>query len=679
MSLTCRVLRSLRRIVPFWIGIGAFQIGLATLISPCAWAEDSEPPHWAQGVFCLPGTVGSVTAAITWDDGTGPALYIAGNISEVACLAQVNRIVRWDGQTWSKLSGPNGVGVSDSVEVMAIFDDGSGPALYVGGKFLTAGGVPANRIARWDGHEWTPLIGSSGDGSNGVDGEVRALAVYDDGSGPALYVGGEFANADGISANNIARWDGSDWTPIIVPGGNGVNQRVTAMVVHDDGSGTALYVGGYFSNAGGSAINRIARWNGSVWSRVAQNLIAGMSDAVLTLVVHDDGTGPALYAGGAFLSAGLTLANHVARWNGSFWTPLSGPSGTGVNNIVWSLTSFDDGSGPALYAAGGFYFAGGVRANRIAKWNASGWSPVNGATLGIGPNNQSDTSHARVVIVSDIGPDPALVVGGTFSTSGGLEVSNLALWNAQGWLPIPTDGGAALIGVVNTFSVFDDGSGPALYAAGDFRSSVSQPLDRVARWNGSAWTPLAGPGDTGLNGPAHASIVFDDGSGSALYVGGSFSQAAGVTVNGIARWNGAAWSPLFGPGAPGVGGTTGVKAMAEYNDGTGAALYVGGSFNTAGGELVNSIARWDGFEWSPLNGTSAVGTSGSVAAITVFDDGNGPALYVAGNFGSAGGISANKIARWNGVTWTALHNTGFNNSLFAVTVFDDGTGPNLYV
>ena len=32
---------------------------------------------------------------------------------------------------------------------MATFDDGSGDALYVGGVFVTAGGVPSTHIAEW--------------------------------------------------------------------------------------------------------------------------------------------------------------------------------------------------------------------------------------------------------------------------------------------------------------------------------------------------------------------------------------------------------------------------------------------------------------------------------------------------------------------------------------------------
>ncbi|MGA1394229.1 MAG: BACON domain-containing protein, partial [Phycisphaerales bacterium] len=55
---------------------------------------------------------------------------------------------------WSPLgSGMN----FNSVWAMVVFDDGTGPALYVGGSFTAAGGVSAAHVARWDGASWTPL------------------------------------------------------------------------------------------------------------------------------------------------------------------------------------------------------------------------------------------------------------------------------------------------------------------------------------------------------------------------------------------------------------------------------------------------------------------------------------------------------------------------------------------
>jgi hypothetical protein len=89
------------------------------------------------------------------------------------------------------------------VFALAVFDDGSGPALNAGGWFDTAGGVAVNNIARWDGNAWSALSGPSG---TGVSGGVYALAAFDDGSGPALYAGGRFDTAGGLPSSHIAAW-----------------------------------------------------------------------------------------------------------------------------------------------------------------------------------------------------------------------------------------------------------------------------------------------------------------------------------------------------------------------------------------------------------------------------------------------------------------------------------------
>ena len=94
-----------------------------------------------------------------------------------------------------------------SVRALTVFDDGGGPALYAGGDFTTAGGVAANRIAKWDGSSWTAL-------GSGMNNDVHALAVFDDGGGPALYAGGAFTTAGGVAANRIAKWDGSSWSAL---------------------------------------------------------------------------------------------------------------------------------------------------------------------------------------------------------------------------------------------------------------------------------------------------------------------------------------------------------------------------------------------------------------------------------------------------------------------------------
>ena len=195
--------------------------------------------------------------------------------------------------------------VSDGpVYALTEFDDGGGAALYAGGWFATVGGVMTNAIAQWDGASWTPL--GSGITHFGGNAAVWALTAFDDGSGSALYAGGFFSSAGGAAADNIARWDGSSWTPL----GSGVNRDVLALVAFDDGGGAALYAGGLFSTAGSMAANRIAKWDGSSWTPLG----GGLNDGARALAVFDDGGGEALYAGGVFVSAFDSGDSYLARW-----------------------------------------------------------------------------------------------------------------------------------------------------------------------------------------------------------------------------------------------------------------------------------------------------------------------------------------------------------------------------
>jgi hypothetical protein len=71
--------------------------------------------------------------------------------------------------------------------------------------------------------------------------------------------------------------------------------------------------------------------------------------------------------------------------------------------------------------------------------------------------------------------------------------------------------------------------------------------------------------------------------GTDLYATGSFESAGGVPAAGIARWDGATWSPL-GSGILGTG-----LSLAAL----GGKLYVGGAFYQAGDAFAPNIAAWD--------------------------------------------------------------------------------------
>ena len=651
-----------RNVLASVLPIGLLVLGTAAAAQDLELAGSACEPSWVPTFGQTPGINDSVWALTAFDDGGGPALYAGGFLTSAGGVL-ANHVAKWTGSSWEALgSGTNGY-----VYALAAFDDGAGPALYAGGEFTSAGGVPANDIARWDGSSWSAL--GSGIGGAGGDPVVHALAVFDDGSGEALYVGGGFSSAGGVPVSNIAKWNGSSWTPL----GSGVGHYVWGLAVFDDGSGEALYAGGVFTSAGGAAANRIARWNGSSWAPLG----SGTDAPVHALAAFDDGGGPALYAGGFFTSAGGAAANQIARWNGSSWAPL----GSGTDGYIHALAVFDDGGAETLCAGGFFMSAGSAGAQSIARWDGASWS-------GLGNGMQGGVN---ALALFDDGSGPALHAGGWFtSAGGGVAANRIAKWDGSSWSPLSSGTNGVFI---YALAVFDDGNGPALYVGGDFTTAGGVPANRIAKWDGSSWSAL-GSGVAGNSSPygdpsVHALAVFDDGSGPALYVGGRFTIAGGVAANRIAKWNGSTWSPL-GAGT-GNGLDPSVYALTVHDDGGGPALYVGGGFTRAGGMTANRIAKWSGSAWSPLGSGMANGHCDDegacytdVTALAVFDDGNGPALYAGGDFTWAGG-AANRIAKWNGSTWSPLGSglefSGFGwgfPTVRALAVFDGGGGPALY-
>ena len=385
---------------------------------------------------------------------------------------------------------------------------------------------------------WLPTFGAS----SWVEDSVHSLAVFDDGGGPALYAGGFFRNAGGTEVNKIARWASSGWSELGLGLGSALTGDVFALAVFDDGTGTgpALYAGGTIVSAGGNTAVRIAKWDGANWSALGSGMAGGpfFQSRVRALTVYDDGrgNGPALYAGGYFTLAGGVQADKIARWDGFGWSSVgTGMGGSHVN----ALTVFDDGSGggPALYAAGFFSTAGGLPANSIAKWDGTSWSPLG--------NGLTDNVFALAVYDDGSGGGPALYAAGAFTSSGGVAVSRIAKWDGATWSAL----GSGLGGSASTLAVFDDSSGGALslYCGGDFTSAGGVAANRIARWDGLGWSAVG----SGMDASVHALTVFDDGTGPPrLLAAGDFTSAGGALVGGTASWDGSSWRPLGKGPAP---------------------------------------------------------------------------------------------------------------------------------
>ena len=168
-------------------------------------------------------------------------------------------------ENWISLGGFPGVDVYGTVTAVAL--DGLGN-LYIGGQFGAVGNTLATNVAKWNGSSWTALGAGLGDLLKYGD-YVAALAV----SGSDLYAGGWFTNAGGIAVNNIAKWNGSSWTALGSGLTTGINGAlVDALAV----SGSDLYAGGGFTRAGGNPANNIAKWNGTSWTALGSGLFGSI-------------------------------------------------------------------------------------------------------------------------------------------------------------------------------------------------------------------------------------------------------------------------------------------------------------------------------------------------------------------------------------------------------------------
>lgn len=358
-----------------------------------------------------------------------------------------------------------------------------------------------------------------------ANGEVHAIATYDDGSGPALFATGDFTNIGGTPANGIAKWDGAHWSALGLGLTGGFGTRGRALCVYDDGSGPVLVVGGAFDNAGGIPAHGVATWDGTTWAPLGGgfgNMDPLWSSARLVeaLAVYDDGLGggPKLFAGGYF----TTPAHILARWDGGTWTNLGAPLWycETFEDAVFSFQVFDDGSGPALYAGGIFILGAG---SLVARWNGTQLTPV-GDLMG---SSCVGATFALVAHPNSVAAGGRLYAGGLFANS----PSGVSAWDGSSWQPLGSS-----VGTTQALEMFDDGSGegPSLYADVILSSGDST---RLARWDGAAWQNVGGmaPAQTPIR-CLHASD--DSGDGADLWIGGNVTLIGGVPVQRLAKYTG---------------------------------------------------------------------------------------------------------------------------------------------
>jgi hypothetical protein len=509
-----------------------------------------------------------------------------------------NRIARWNGTQWQAL----GTGLNDGAYGLVVFDGD----LYVGGDFTLAGGVPQTKgIARWDGASWHPVAGGAFFG-------VSDLIVYHG----DIIAGGIFTafNAVGGLSKHIARLDTATQTWHTMEGGFNSGAGPASMVVYND----ELIAAGGFSKAGNASLRGLARWNGSTWAKIAPGF--DMAPGLFT-TYHGE-----LIAGGGFGSAGSVEAKGIARWDGQEWHPLGGGIADGaVVGVIDDLVVYDD----RLIVGGYFFSAGGVPALNIAAWDGDTetWSALGSGITG----GEIPRVHALAVFNGD------LIAAGDFDFAGGVPAFNIARWDGSQWHAM-----GAGVGVVFSMAEFQ----------GSLYVSVFTGIEGMQRWDGSAWhavpggfnnfsmtvwdgklisgflDPMAFDGNTWTmlpgwswdpNGAAVGNfeyLVFEDD----LIVCGQFENAAGIpAADGLVRFDGTSWHAMAtGNGTPGP-----TTSSAWVHDGelitNGGVIHPDGSISvwrrwgSAWSNIGSGLAGVNGIPVLAGTGTFTAGCAGSLS------------------------------------------------------------------
>jgi len=413
-------------------------------------------------------------------------------------------VAKWNGSSWVELG--SGIylewGESSDPQVYALAVAGTN--VYTGGAFRRAGDVTAHCIAKWNGSNWSALAPTF----------VYLNAVT--ASGRDVYGAGVFAAADGTQSNYVAKWNGTNWSALgsKFQGDASFRPFVAALAV----SGSDLYAGGAFTNAGGTPANRIARWNGSNWSALGSGF--GWTNRYIPTVYALTVSGNDLYAGGQFTSAGGIAANNIAKWNGTNWSALGSGIGPWLDGGFATVSALAV-LGSNLYAGGIFTAAGGNPANYIAKWDGNSWS-----ALGSGMGGSGSTL-GYVTALAVLGSD--LYAGGYFTTAGGITVRCVAKWDGSSWSALgsgmESDDGNGTTPYVYALAV----SGNDLYVGGLFTAADGTAANYIARWNGSGWFDLG-------SGMDRDSVVRNlAASSTELFAAGGFTRAGGKISPYLAR------------------------------------------------------------------------------------------------------------------------------------------------
>lgn len=340
------------------------------------------------------------------------------------------------------------------------------------------------------------------------------------------------------------------------------------------------------------------------------------------------------------LIAATALATGPGGWD-HLGTDGGSPALSALNGHVNALNSDNPG---ILYAGGSFTDAGGkANADRLAKWNGTAWSAVNG----------SATLNGRVDAIAYHAGN--VYVGGEFTdVAGDTNRDFLAVWNGTSWAS-PCTGVTAnpITAQVTALQIV----GNTLYVGGSFANGGGiASADFLVACDLTTTAASSTVVGTGFNSAVGALTADSNGT---LYAGGSFISLEGhVGEDHVAYYSGGSWHQM--------GGDHAVDSIVRSLAAHGTDVYVGtDAINIAGIGAADHIAKWEASSLTfSAMGSDTAGTNGwfNSFAFLYGMTTSGSLVFAAGSFQNANGVAtADDIAYFDGTAWHPLGSDGAGN------------------
>lgn len=308
------------------------------------------------------------------------------------------------------------------------------PAVLSGSSVPTNGNVSLS-VSLSSAAHWNNQIGQPG-----LNAQVlwHGLAV----SGTNLFVAGMFTQAGGTPVNYVARWDGQSWFPLYDPRlSNPTNPASPPIGFAAIGNGqnvvargNEVFVRGGFKDLDGDGHTEgSARWTGTGWEPWHIVFTNGIISGAGCLAIASN----AVYQGGdwGFIANNSVDRLPIASYGVAKWTGTRWEAlGRGVENgLVRALAVAPNGD---VYAAGTFSFlaVNGV-ANNIARFDGANWHALGDGLTGC--TRFACRTEIYALAVSETGE---VYAGGDFTTAGAITSRFLALWDGANWRTVGSGG-----------------------------------------------------------------------------------------------------------------------------------------------------------------------------------------------------------------------------------------------